>query len=93
MYPRRLAIEETVEYVLVGKDRMLRNTVQEDLEHTFALRDHSHVLFCLGLLDCIVANALLRRYWGDNESRIKLGETYAEGFKLRVAATRFRSLE
>jgi len=43
-HPGCLAVEEAVDYVLVGEDRMLRDAVQEDLEHTLAPRYHGHVL-------------------------------------------------
>jgi len=57
--PRYLIVEESVEDVLIGKDRVSCDAVQKGLEHTSATCNQCRILTRFGLLDSIVADCLL----------------------------------
>ena len=71
-----------MEDVLIRKDRVPSDAVQERLEHALPASYHSDVLLRLALFHGIVTYCLLRRNWRDNKSGVKLDKTVPQGFKL-----------
>lgn len=44
--------------MLIGQDRMSRNTAQKGLEHALPTSNHDNIFFRLALLDSIITNSL-----------------------------------
>jgi hypothetical protein len=63
-----------MEYMIIGENWMSCNTIQKRLEHAFPPCNQSRVFLGLGLLDRVIADCLLGRYWRDNERRVQLDE-------------------
>ena len=63
--------------VFVRKDRVPCDAVEESLKHTLPSGNHCRVFLCLCLLDGVIADGLLGRYWRNNKSRVELDEVVA----------------
>ena len=78
--------------MFIGEDRVAGNAIQERLQHTLPPRNHRYIFLCLSLLNRIVAEGLLGRYWGYNKGWIKPDQIVPERLKLRVSVLRLCSL-
>jgi hypothetical protein len=81
-----------MEHTLVRQDRVAGDTIEEGLEHSLSSSDHDGILLSLGLLDRIISDRILGRYWRDYESGIELDEVDPERLELGIAMTRFMVL-
>lgn len=91
-HPRNLSIEKSMEHTLIGQDRVAGDTIEEGLEHSLSSSDHRSILLSLTLLDRIISNRVLGRYWRDYESGVELDEVGPERLELGIAMTRFMVL-
>lgn len=72
---------------IVPENRMLRDPVEESLEHARPTRNERGVLASLGRSGGELGNGRLVRDGRDDKSWVKLGERGSEGFELRVTTT------
>jgi hypothetical protein len=86
-YPGNLPVEEPMEDMVIGQNRVSCNAIQKRLEHTLPPRNQSGVLFGLGLLHGVIADSLLRWYWRNNERRVQLDEVEAQRLEFGIAVS------
>lgn len=88
-HPGNLSIQKSMEHTLIGQDRVAGDTIEEGLEHSLSSSDHGGILFSLALLDCIISDRVLGRYWRDYEGGVELDEVDPERLELGITMTRF----
>ena len=92
-YPGNLSIQKSMKHTFVGQDRVASDAIEEGLEHSLSSSDHDGILLGFTLLDRVITDRVLGRYWGDYESRVEFDEVSSEGLELGIAVTGFMVLD
>jgi len=92
-YPGNLSIQKSMKHTFVGQDRVTSDAIEEGLEHSPSTSDHDGILLGFTLLDRVIADRVLGRYWGDYESRVEFDEVSSEGLELGIPVTGFMVLD
>jgi hypothetical protein len=78
-----------MEYMFIGQNRVASDTIEESLQHSLALGDHSGVFLRLRLFHRIFAQRLLGRDGRDDKCWVQFHETQPQRLKVRVPVPGF----